>query len=253
MFKATMANEYALSPNEVMQFHIEGYLGPFQLMAPEEMVRLDAELERCVFQTGGPSPIAPQQSRHIDCPLVYDLATRPQILDRAESLYGPDLILWATYFFSKPSGGKEIPWHQDSNYWPLEPVINLSAWIAIDHCDIENACVRLIPGSHKRTIPHIPADDGMEFSEMADPAYFDPSQAIPMELLPGEFFLFNEKVLHSSPPNLSLRRRRGMTARFTIPIVRIEHDSPPLHEGHRAIVVRGEDRMGFKKLCAPPA
>jgi ectoine hydroxylase-related dioxygenase (phytanoyl-CoA dioxygenase family) len=189
----------------------------------------------------------------MDCPLVFDLATRLQILDRAESLYGPDLILWATYFFSKSPGAKEIPWHQDLNYWPLEPVINLSAWIAIDHCSIENACVQLIPGSHKRTIPHIPADDHKEFGEMADPTYFDASQAIPMELMPGEFFLFNEKVLHYSPPNNSQRRRRGMTARFTIPLVRIEHEGPPLHAGHKAIVVRGEDRMGFKQLGVPPA
>lgn len=252
MSRAVTANEYALLPAEVRQFHDNGFLGPFQLTTPEEMQRLDAELERCVFQTEGPAPGAPQQSRHMDCPLVYDLATRPQILDRAESLYGADLILWATYFFSKPPGGKEIPWHQDLNYWPLEPIINLSAWIAIDHCDMENSCVRLIPGSHKRMIPHIPAGEEMEFGEMADPAHFDASQAIPMELLPGEFFLFNEKLLHNSPPNRSQRRRRGMTARFTIPLVRIEHDGPPLHEGHRAIVVRGEDRMGFKKLGAPP-
>lgn len=241
-----------MSREEIESFHNNGYLGPFALISPDEMRELEPEIEEKVFQTEGPVPGAPIKSRHMDSPLVYDLVSRPEIIDRMASLYGNDLILWATYFFDKAPGGKEIPWHQDGNYWPLEPVINISAWIAIDDVTIENSCVQVIPGSHKQIVPHIKSTEDMAFAEMADPQFVDTSKAVNIELKPGEFFLFNEKTLHHSEPNRSLKRRRGMTVRVTIPIVKIDHEIPPLHPGHKAILVSGKDYMGFNQLCAPP-
>jgi hypothetical protein len=248
----SVVDTFALTEIEIRKFDEQGYLGPYTLVAPEEMREMDQEIERQVFGTEGPSPGKRMQSRHMDCPIVYEIASQPEILDRVASLFGPHLLLWATYFFNKEPGGKEIPWHQDLNYWPLEPLINISAWIAVDEATLENSCVQVIPKSHRKAIPHVPAPSGVEFEEMADPRYFDASQAVPIELKAGEFFLFNEKTLHFSEQNRSQRRRRGMTVRITIPIVRIVHDTPPLHPGHKAILLRGDDYMGFNKLCDPP-
>ena len=66
------------------------------------------------------------------------------------------------------------------------------------------------------------------------------------------FFLFNEKLLHHSEPNRSNRRRMGMAVRVTIPIVKIDHDRPPLHPGHATVLLRGEDYMKFNRLVDPP-
>jgi ectoine hydroxylase-related dioxygenase (phytanoyl-CoA dioxygenase family) len=110
-----------------------------------------------------------------------------------------------------------------------------------------------LPGSHKKIIPHIPARDGMAFGEEADENFFSKDNLVNMELQPGEFFLFNEKLLHHSEPNRSNRRRMGMSVRVTIPIVHIQHDIPPLHPGHSAVLLRGEDYMGFVRLGEPPA
>jgi ectoine hydroxylase-related dioxygenase (phytanoyl-CoA dioxygenase family) len=244
--------EYSLSSEEVALFHEHGYLGPFPAVTPEEMAAIAEHIENNVLQCDGPSPRARVQSRYMDSRVVFDLASHPAILDRMESLYGPHLILWATYFFSKDPGGKEIPWHQDLNYWPLEPIINISAWIAIDEVTVENSCVQIIPGSHKKVVPHIKSRDGMAFGEEADENYFSKENMVNMEMAPGEFFLFNEKLLHHSEPNHSDRRRMGMTVRVTIPIVKIDHDRPPLHPGHAAVLLRGEDYMGFNRLVEPP-
>ncbi len=43
----------------------------------------------------------------------------------------------------------------------------------------------------------------------------------------------------------------GMSVRVTIPIVKIKQDGPPLHPAHAAILVRGEDYMGFNRLMKP--
>jgi ectoine hydroxylase-related dioxygenase (phytanoyl-CoA dioxygenase family) len=247
-----MSPSNTLTKQEIAFFHQNGYLGPIAACSPDEMVMIRAEIERDVLATNGPNPKNKFQSRHMDQPVVYNLATCPAILERMKCLYGQDLILWATFFFVKEPGGKEIPWHQDLNYWPLEPVINISAWIAIDPATIENSCVRIIPGSHKKVLPHTGSPDGMAFQEMADPKFFDASQAINMELKPGEFFLFNEKLLHQSEPNRSQKRRIGMTVRVTVPFVKLEQDSPPLHPGHEALLIAGKDCMEFNRLGKPP-
>jgi ectoine hydroxylase-related dioxygenase (phytanoyl-CoA dioxygenase family) len=246
-----VTTDYSLSPADVKFFHDNGYIGPFAAVSSEEMAVIREHIDSNVLTRQGPSRSI-MQSRHMDSKVVFDLASHPTIIDRMSSLYGPDLILWATNFFNKEAGGCEIPWHQDLNYWPLEPLLNISAWIAIDDVKIDNSCVQILPGSHKKIVPHIPSREGMAFGEEADERYFDKSNLINMELNPGEFFLFNEKLLHHSEPNRSQRRRMGMSVRVTLPIVKIEQDISPLHSGHCAILVRGEDYMGFNRLMEPP-
>jgi ectoine hydroxylase-related dioxygenase (phytanoyl-CoA dioxygenase family) len=242
----------SLTAEEIRRFHYEGYLGPFQAVTPKEMARIRHHIDTVVLQKDGPNPGTRRQSRHLDSRVVYDLATNPAIIGRMRSLYGPDLILWNSNFFVKEAGGAEIPWHQDMNFWPLEPLVSISAWIAIDDSKVDNSCVQLIPGSHKKSLPHVKSTEGMDFKEMADPASFSTKGAVNMELEPGEFFLFNERTLHHSDVNRSDRRRLGLAVRVTIPIVRVERDGKPPHPGHATIVVSGRDTMGFKRFTSPP-
>lgn len=245
------ADAFRLEPREQQQFRDEGFLGPYPLFPRDEMPAVRSGIE-ALLQTPGPNAKNPVQSRHMDSALVYAIASHPAIVSRVADLYGPHLLLWATCFFVKAPGGKEIPWHQDLSYWPLEPLINLSAWIAIDEATVGNACVQVIPGSHKAVYPTVRSGPEMEFATMTDPAAVDETRKVDMELKPGEFFLFNEKLLHHSAANVSGKRRIGMTARYTLPIVKIDHDRPPLHPGHMALLVSGEDYMGLNHLGTPP-
>jgi hypothetical protein len=241
-----------LSKAEVERFHRDGFLGPFAACSSAEMDELRPRIETEVLAQPGMRPEAPGQVRHLDSRLVYDLCTRSEILDRIESLFGPDLVLWRSNFFVKQPGAAEIPWHQDGNYWPLEPVLNISAWVAIDHATVENSCLQLIPGSHRTIVPHIRAAEGVDvdFQEMADPAYIDASQTVDMELEPGEFVLFTERTLHHSDPNRSDRRRLGLAIRVTVPFVKIFHDE--IYPDHMAMLIRGRDSFGLNRLAEPP-
>jgi len=241
-----------LTAAEVAQFQELGYLGPYTLCSVEAMAAIRTRIETEVLTSDGPNPKNRLQCRHLDHRFLYELCAHPAVLERARCLFGPDLVLWATYFFNKEPGGSEIPWHQDFNYWPLEPVVNLSVWLAIDAVTVENACVNLIPGSHKKIVPHVRSREGMAFGEEADPTQVDASKAIPMELAPGQFFLFNERTLHQSHKNTSQKRRMGMTMRLTVPLVKLVHDKPPLFPGHANIQLCGTDPLGFNRLTAPP-
>jgi ectoine hydroxylase-related dioxygenase (phytanoyl-CoA dioxygenase family) len=237
-----------LDAAEIASFHDQGYLGPYPLCPPEEMGATAAEIERVLAQPG-PSAANPGVSRHLDQRVVRELATHPEIVARVDDLMGPDLMLWATNFFIKHPGSPEIPWHQDLNYWPIDPLLTITAWIAVDQATIENSCVKLIPGSHRRVVPHVPAGAGKRFSEMADPGAFAREHVVPMAMDAGSFFLFNERILLQSDANSSTRRRIGMTCRFSVPFVRIDHDA--LHPGHRAILVRGQDHHRLNRYLEP--
>ena len=66
-------------------------------------------------------------------PAWLEFARIPEILDMVEQLIGPDLILWGVTIFGKPARiGKATPWHQDGDYYPIEPLETLTVWISLD-------------------------------------------------------------------------------------------------------------------------
>lgn len=241
-----------LTRAEIDFFVANGYLGPYAAMTPEEMAAVRREIEEKVLATDGPSPRTRAQSRHMDQPVIYDLATHRAVIDRITGILGPDLVVWATQLWLKPPGGAEIPWHQDINFWPLEPPINTSAWLAIDDVTVENSCVQIIPGSHRESLSHIKVEHEMAFGKMADPDSFVAEGALNMELRPGEFFIFSERLLHRSSKNTSNKRRLGLSIRVTLPLVHVFQDDSPLHPGHTAILARGKDAMGFNRYAGRP-
>lgn len=237
----------------VGRFHRDGYLGPYTLRTPDEMARIREYVEREVLLVQGPNEKNPLQCRHLDDRAVYDLISDADVLGRLRPLIGDDIVVWATYFFNKEPGGAEIPWHQDANYWPIEPPLNVSIWMAIDEVTAENSCVQLVPGSHRSVVPHVPARDGMAFRQEADPDHVDAEAAVDMELAPGQYFIFNERLLHHSHANRSDRRRLGLSARYTVPFVELlDQESPPLFPRHRCVVVSGEDRLRLNRVATPP-
>lgn len=246
MATSRTTNVNHLTRDEIEQFHQRGWLGPYTSTTPDEMAAIRGRLETELLGTPAVWGGGQYQTRHLDNRLVFDLCTHPAILDRVACLLGPDLVLWQSNFFMKEPGSKEIPWHQDMAFWPIEPPLNISAWIAIDTVTVENSCVKLLPGSHRTVVPHIAATEDQAFPKQADPAYFDPADVVEMELQPGEFFLFTERLLHRSEANRSDQRRMGLAARLTTPIVRCYHDHP-------MVIVRGQDRLGFNDTIAPPA
>jgi ectoine hydroxylase-related dioxygenase (phytanoyl-CoA dioxygenase family) len=184
---------------------------------------------------------------------VYDLCAHPEIVNRVASILGPDVVVWHSRVFHKPGAEPPIPWHQDGVYWNLEPLVSVTAWIAIDRAERGNACVEVIPGSHRERVPHVQLSTAGRFAHRADRAHVDTSSAVPVELQPGEFFLFDTWLLHSSRANTSGRRRTALSVRYTTPDVTIAVEKlSPLVPGYGVQVVRGQDRAGRNPIVPPP-
>ena len=205
-----------LTRSEIEQYHREGFVTPdFRL----EETTLH-EIREAHVRLGDRHP---EFRDYCSAVLAYDpwfltVARRSEILDMVEQLIGGDIALWNSSFFAKPAKvGTRTPWHQDGEYWPIEPLATCTVWIAIDASTRENGCLRVIPGSHKtkRLAKHNRSDAAnIALNLELDETEFDESQAVDLILQPGEVSLHDVYLHHGSEPNLSDHPRRGMTLRY---------------------------------------
>ena len=248
----TSATALGLSTAERQKFEADGFIVCPAAADPEAIRDILKDLD-AVLATDGYAG-TPMAHRHLDTRAVYDLIARPHVTDRVASLLGPNLLLWHSRFFDKPAGAEPVPWHQDMAFWPLEPDLCLSVWIAIDRVDAGNGCVEMIPGSHRRPVPHIPSSGTGRFGRRADPYYVDEDRKVRIELEPGEFVIFDRWILHSSPRNHSHRRRLGLSARIVPTQVLIKFDlMNPTFPELGAQLIRGEDHFRLNRKAPAPS
>lgn len=186
-----------------------------------------------------------------------DFAAYPEILDMVEQLIGPDFLLWGTTVFGKPAfSGKEVPWHQDGEYWPIRPLATCSAWIALDDTTPENGCLRVIPGSHKdKRVRSHHTDDGdhLALNQALDTSEYREEDAADIILKAGQVSFHDVYLVHGSDPNRSPNRRAGFVCRFMPTTSHFDHSyGAELQErskivdfsNRRVILMRGKDACG---------
>ncbi len=205
-----------LNADQIARYHADGYVVPdFRL--PQAQVdairaRHAALLEREPrFRDYCPTLIDYD-------PAFLDFCDNAEILDMVAQLIGPDIALWNTSFFAKPAGnGKRTPWHQDGEYWPVNPLATCTAWLALDDSTPENGCLRVIRGSHTaRALKahNTVTSDDVTLNQELDASEYDERDAVDIVLKAGQISLHDVYLLHGSEPNTSARPRRGMTMRF---------------------------------------
>lgn len=190
-------------------------------------------------------------------PAWLDIIRNPEILDLVEQLIGPDLVLWGVTIFGKPARvGKATPWHQDGDYYPIEPLETLTVWISLDGSTPEQGCMRYIPGSHRDHqlySHHFEHRDDYTLAQVIDDGQVDLSTARDIVLDAGQIAMFDVYLVHGSEPNLSDRRRMGLVFRIMPASSFYNHNSGKIKEdagsphgySNRALfLLRGEDRSG---------
>src|SRR5262249_21741949 len=139
-----------LTEQQVKDYRVNGYLSGIPILNQAKADGIRVQFDALEAQEGREKARIGLVDRHFDQPFIRELATRPEILDAFEALLGPNLFLLATHFFCKyGQEEKFVAWHQDVTYWGLEPPTALTVWYAIDDSDVENGCMRVIPGSHR--------------------------------------------------------------------------------------------------------
>jgi non-haem Fe2+, alpha-ketoglutarate-dependent halogenase len=251
-FPVTNPRPRKLSPEQLRAYNENGYLSGFRVFDPAQIrsarKRSDALLDRFIREGKGSYAIDRFQDR---VATIWDLATAPTILDYVEDLIGSDIVCWATHYFCKlPGDPKGVAWHQDCSYWPLSPSKTVTVWLAIDDVDRENGCMRVIPRSHLKGHLQFRQSDPSEqnvLSQTIDGAERF-GAPVDIEMKAGEISLHSDLLIHGSLPNLSERRRCGLTLRYCPPDVRAWWDWNKV-----SIVCRGTDPSGHWASVPRPA
>ena len=124
------------------------------------------------------------------------------------NILGQEPYAVQTMFYFKPPGARGQALHQDQFYLRVDPGTCVAAWMAVDRCDEENGCLRIVPGTHDiPVLCTVDADPDVSF--VNDTVELPPGyEPIPLVMDPGDVLFFNGQLVHGSYPNSSEDRFR---------------------------------------------
>src|SRR5574340_574935 len=237
-----------LTPEQCEQYRNLGYVAPIRIMPAAQALALRERLESFERSQGAPLQGAMRHKTHLLFAWLNDLVRHERILDAVEDLYGPNLLCWTTNFFVKEAHDPGfVSWHQDSTYWGLSQPDVVTAWMALSESTVANGAMEVIPGTH--LLDQIPHRDTFGKNNLLTRGQeiaveVDETQAVPIELQPGEMSLHHVRIIHGSKPNASAQRRIGFAIRYIPTYVR------QLQGEDSATLVRGEDT--FRSFAHEP-
>ena len=233
-----------------------GYLGPFSLLSQDEADALGHLINR-EFERNRFRPLRAGRNRHLDLKPIAALCRSGDLIDAASAVLGRDLLLWRTQMFFQVRE-RVLPWHQDLfNNLLDDSSLNISAHIAITAAS-ETNCMAIIPGSHRvdcaefgltREVGPSPnAYGNQRFIENSDPP------AAKMIMAPGQFILFDNRIIHRTCYASDAQPRLAFVMRITTPAVRVLPEAfgeiPKVD--HSAVLLSGEDSYRLNQLGRMP-
>lgn len=225
--KIDAAPEFRLSQKELEAFYRDGFCGPFDAFAPEEMLDFKTELLEMENTTSKTYGFETPRDRHFENPRLWNYMKEPAIMERVAQIMGPDLLCWRSQIFYKGPKAPAIQWHQASTFmvedyqdpaiYPpnLDEMFQLTVWVAVDDSNHENGCLRFAPGTHNSIKPvkfggdesFYNANYTLEFDKDAQPV-------VEVTAKPGQFIIFAERCIHGSAANTTDRYRLAFNTRI---------------------------------------
>ena len=130
------------------------------------------------------------------------LLADPRMQGAVEQLLGARAVLFKEKINFKLPGGDGFKPHQDqqAGWWNYAPLF-ITALVTIDEQTIENGCLELAAGHHKKGLV------GGEWTPLNDKDMAD-MKFIPYPTRPGDVMYFDSFTPHSSLPNRTDKQRR---------------------------------------------
>ncbi|WP_093802465.1 chlorinating enzyme [Streptomyces sp. Wb2n-11] len=174
MTQNAKAGEFSLTPQELSQFHKNGFFGPFKVYEIEEMRKIwrterlalmdrsNAIYQEEAAQSGNTN--ISNYDRHLDNDFLADHVCNPRITEKVAGVLGPDVLCWRTEFFPKYPGDEGTDWHQADTFanasgtpqivWAGDELVHfggtLTVWTAFTEANEDTGCLQFIPGSHQK-------------------------------------------------------------------------------------------------------
>ena len=235
--------QYKLSSDQIEQYRNEGYVvieSLFDRGDLDEVDRTIRQLTDDALESGDFGDIMELEPDSVDGLRVprriYDpferhetfrrICTDAKILDRIESLVGPDIQLQHSKLNMKPARvGSIVEWHQDLAYFPHTNDDLVTLLVYLDAATEENGCLQVMPRHHTHWFDHRLPDgtfSGMITEKIDDGRY---GRAVTLPAPAGSVIFMHPMTPHSSLPNRSDRPRRTLIYEYRAA------DSFPIYTG----------------------
>ncbi len=189
--------------------------------------------------------------------LIRSTIAHPRLVPALTAVVGPNVKSMQTMLFVKSEGKPGQAWHQDEHFIPTRDRSLAAAWIALDDATVENGCLWVLPGSHRRGVIYPDRDQDDPRFDCTSEAYGfpdDEAAAVPVEVPAGAALIFNGYLLHRSLENSGLHGYRRalvhhyMSAESLLPWKEPEGDYLGEYDFRDIVMVAGEDPYAYKGL-----
>jgi phytanoyl-CoA hydroxylase len=214
-----------LSAEQLQNYQEQGFIVLDAVFTPAEMDELAGHIEayqrrheESIRERGGTEGISRADEITFTAFLaeqdeaIRAFVTRPEFVAISTQILGPDVDLyWNQSVYKGPDGSAQFPWHQDDGYTPVDPSPYLTLWLAINDATLENGCISVLPGSHRRGLaPHVGTPIGLSCHELEDP-----DQGVPVPIRGGSIAAFQSLTMHKSGINRSQGVRKAYVIQYS--------------------------------------
>ncbi len=222
-----------LTVEQKQSFDTDGYLVVSSLFSDDEIEFYKSHYEAMrISQNTYLETMGDDAINSDDDPLVkYPRIMQPHRQDQASldwlidqrlntvmtALLGIEPFAVQTMFYFKPPGARGQALHQDQYYLRVQPGTCIAAWMAVDDCDEDNGCLRVVPGSQDWPLLCMTDADTTESFTDVMVEVPDEETIIPVTMKAGDVLFFNGQLVHGSLPNTtSDRLRRALIGHYLV-------------------------------------
>ncbi|WP_422114999.1 phytanoyl-CoA dioxygenase family protein [Brachybacterium sp. UNK5269] len=180
----------------------------------------------------------------------------PRIVDALTRVIGSNVKAMQSMLFIKSEGKPGQAWHQDEFFIPTRDRSLTAVWIAVDDATVENGCLWVLPGSHRRGVLYPDREQRDPAFDCSIEAYdfpWEDADAVPVEIPAGSAIIFNGYLLHRSLQNSGRHGYRRalanhyMSAESLLPWQQVPEGSHVgKHDFRDIVMIAGEDPYRFK-------
>jgi len=208
---------------EKQAYDRDGFVVVRQLLPADQLKELTDNLDRYVaevvptlsdehaFYQDPAHPETLKQMQHMGVDSFFmNYSSQPVWNALAEALVGEAVEAKQPEWFNKPPGTDHAtPPHQDNYYFNLKPPNVVTIWMALDHVDDENGCLRYVPGSHLEGVRSHDATAVLGFSQgITDYGALEEAKEVPLHLAPGDVVAHHGNTIHRAEANRAATRNR---------------------------------------------
>lgn len=225
-----------------------GYVVVREVLGPEQRVAITAGWHAIVGEAAGRVGLSPDEL--VDrFPQNRDLWRKRAQFERllfdtpqgevARMLLGVSGVrLFHDHAICKPARSSgQIPWHQDSAYWPLDRV-GISLWTPTDDVEADGGCLEVLAGSHLDG-PEEPQDFLAGRSPIAD----DDPRRVLLPVIAGATVVLSGLTWHRSAANRARRDRLAYLTLWVPATARFVPEHAGWHPTAAHIKVRPGERL----------